>query len=229
MIDRGSMNQEFETKHSTIIVGAGSGVGLAVARRFAQTGGAIGLIARNPDHLAALETTLRAEGVNVASAAVDATNPDHLSSAIRGLTRRLGPVGVLCYSPLPDIHLIKPVLQTGAHDFMASLALSVGGAATAVAEVVPAMIDRGYGSLLFTTGSGAVRPTASRAASAIATTAETAYINLLHEELTPAGVRVAQLVVVGRIADGGVHEPVQVADALWAVHDTAGDPVTVLA
>lgn len=223
------MNQESGTRYSTIIVGAGSGVGLAVARRFSQTGGSIGLIARNPDHLAALETTLRAEGVNVASAAADATNPDQLGPAVRGLTGRLGSVGVLCYSPLPAIDLIKPVLETGAHDFMNSLALSVGGAVTAVAEVVPAMLRRGCGSILFVTGSGAVHPTAGRAASAVATMAETAYINLLHEELTPAGVRVAQLVVVGQIADGGVHEPVQVADELWAVHDTAGDPVTVLA
>ena len=223
------MSESPESTYSTIIVGAGSGVGLAVARRFSRTGAGIGLIARSSEHLAALESALRAEGVTVASAAADATNPDQLSSALRGLVHRLGPVSVLCYSPLPAVDLIKPVLQTGAQDFMAALALSVGGAVTAVAEVVPGMVKRRHGSILFTTGSGAVHPTAGRAASAVATTAETAYINLLHDELTPAGVRVAQLVIVGAIGDGGAHEPSRVADALWKVHESSGKPMEVLA
>lgn len=222
------MNQRSNTAHSTIVVGAGNGVGLAVARRFSRTGGGVGLIARSPDRLEEMAATLRADGVTAAFAPADATDPVQLRAAIRGLVDHLGPVDVLCFSPLPAVDLIKPVLETQAHDFMASLALSVGGAASAVSELVPGMIARGRGSLLFTTGSGAIRPLPARAASAVATTAETAYISLLHQELEPAGVRVAHLVIAGAIGAGATHEPARVADALWAAHESRGPSVTVM-
>lgn len=213
---------------SIIIVGAGGGVGLAVARRFARHGAGAGLIARSGPHLAELSATLQSEGVPSEWAAADARQPEELRSAIRHLAGRLGPAEVLCYSPLPAVDLIRPVLETGPEDLMASLSLSVGGAAAAVAEVVPAMIARGSGSLLFTTGSGALRPHPGRAASAVATTAESTYVALLHEALKPAGIRVAQLAVVGPIGSGGAHEPADVAEALWAAARNPAGPLTVL-
>ena len=213
---------------SIIIVGAGSGVGLAVARRFSRDGAAVGLISRSRQHLADLSATLKSEGVPSDWAAADAGHPEQLQSAIRELNGRIGPADVLCFSPLPAVELIRPVLETGPEDLMASLALSVGGAAAAVAELVPAMIANGTGSLLFTTGSGALHPHPDRAASAVGTTAETAYIALLHDALKPAGVRVAQLAVVGPIGSGAAHEPADVADALWAASRNAAGPLTVL-
>ncbi len=213
---------------SVIIVGAGSGVGLAVARRFSRDGSGVGLIARSAQRLAELSAMLNADGVRSEWAAADARQPQELRNAIRTLVGSLGPAGVLCYSPLPAVELIRPVLETGPEDLAASLALSVGGAAAAVLEVVPAMVARGSGALLFTTGSGALRPHPGRAASAVATTAESAYIALLHEALKPAGIRVAQLAVVGPVGTGQAHEPADVADALWAaVRDPSG-PLTVL-
>lgn len=218
-----------KTPGSIIIVGAGSGVGLAVARRFSRDGARVGLISRSAQHLAELSSTLRSEGVSSEWMAADAQQPDELRTAVRELVSRLGPADVLCYSPLPAVGLIRPVLDTGPGDLMSSLSLSVGGAAAAVAELVPGMIARGTGSLLFTTGSGALRPHPDRAASAVGTTAETAYVALLHEALKPAGIRVAQLAVVGPIGSGAAHEPADVADALWAAarRDSSG-PLTVL-
>lgn len=213
---------------SIIIVGAGSGVGLAVARRFSRTGGQVGLIARSAVHLSELSSILQAEGTKTQWRVADASRPGELQTALRDLAGSIGPVGVLCFSPLPAVPLIRPVLETGPEDLLASLALSVGGAAAAVAALSPAMVARGRGSLLFTTGSGAFRPLASRAASAVATTAETAYIALLHEALEPAGIRVAQVVIVGAIGAGEAHEPATVADALWTAHQHPNGPVTVL-
>lgn len=219
---------ESNNPSTTLVVGAGSGVGLAVARRFSRGGGRVGLISRSPEHLAKLSATLRSEGVSVEWSAADASKPDELRAAIQDIVTRIGPIDVLCFSPLPDVDLIKPVLDTQPHELMASLSLSIGGAAAAVAEIAPGMISRRRGSLLFTTGSGAVRPLSRRAASAVATTAETAYVALLHDALAPVGIRVAQLVISGAIGSDGPHEPAGVAASLWAAHEADGDPVTVL-
>ena len=213
---------------ATLIVGAGPGIGLSVARRFAAAGGAVGLVARSEDRLARLSATLAGEGVTAEWAAADAADPASLQPALKSLAARLGAIEVLCFSPLPSLGLIRPVLETSAGEFLASLALNVGGAATAVGEVVPGMLERGRGSLLFTTGSGAIRPSPDRAASAVATAAETAYVDLLHRQLTPAGIRVAHVVIVGPAGHGLQHEPDAVAEALWEAHNRPGDAVTVL-
>lgn len=211
-----------------LIVGAGPGLELAIARRFGRTGGAVGLISRSAARLTELTHTLDSEGIQAAWASADATNPMQLRAAIQTIGDRIGPIETLCFSPLPAIELIKPVLETQAEELTESLALNVGGAAAAVAEVLPAMLDSGRGSLLFTTGSGALHPSASRAASAVTTAAETVYVSLLHEALAPSGIVVAQLVVVGAIGPGQVHEPAQVADALWALNRPHTESLSVL-
>jgi NADP-dependent 3-hydroxy acid dehydrogenase YdfG len=56
---------------ATIVVGAGPGIGLAVARRFAVEGHSIGLVARSATTLAGVESELGATGVATASETAD--------------------------------------------------------------------------------------------------------------------------------------------------------------
>lgn len=213
---------------TTIIVGAGPGIGLSVARRFTRGGGAVGLIARSAEHLENLARTLAGEGIDVVWDAADATSPAQLRSALARLIERLGHVDVLCISPIPNIDLIRPVLETSADDFAAALALSVGCTATAVEAVVPAMLARGSGTVLVTSGSGARRPNPDRAASAVATSAQTAYVDVLREALAPRGIHVSQLVIVGPVGSGLKHEPDAVAERLWQRHESGTAALEVL-
>lgn len=213
---------------TTIIVGAGPGLGQSVARRFGQSGGAIGLVSRSPERLRHRAEELAAEGVDAEWEAADATDPEALRSALTELVSRLGPIDVLCFSPIPDIALIRPVLETSAENLIKSLSLSVGGAAAAVEAVVPGMIARGSGTVLFTTGSGALKPSPDRAASAVATTAEAAYASILSQALAPLNVRVRHLVIVGPIGRNLKHDPDAVAEHLWSITESGNDVVTVL-
>jgi short-subunit dehydrogenase len=204
-----------------VVVGAGPGIGAAVARRFGREGFAVGLVARDGERLRAMATALADElGVDVATAVADATDPTQLGAALRTIADAVGPPTVLCFSPIPDVGLIRPVLETGPDDLLASLRLNVGGAAAAVGAVLPGMRARAYGSLLFTTGSAALRPDPARAASAVTTTAASVYVALLREALGGTGVGVGHTVVVGPVARGqdGAHEPDDVAADLWAQH-----------
>ncbi|GAA0247585.1 SDR family NAD(P)-dependent oxidoreductase [Cryptosporangium japonicum] len=200
------------------IVGAGPGVGAAVARRFGRAGHPIGLIARNRSRLDALARDLTADGIDTQVCAADATDPAALAAALTELARRQGPAGVLCFSPLPDVSLIKPVVDTTPADLGAALALSVVGAAASVRAVLPAMRTTGRGSLLFVTGSAVVNPSADRAASAVAGFAEKAYLDLLRDALATTPIQVAHLVVKGAVGVGATHEPDTVADRLWRLH-----------
>lgn len=213
---------------TALVVGAGPGIGLSVARRVAEEGFSVGLVARDPERLAKLAATLEEGGATVATERADASVPEDLQGAVARLQDKLGPADVVCFSPLPSTALIKPVLETSASDLSASLALNVGGAAALVGAVAPGMIERRRGTLLFTTGSGALRPSADRAASAVTTAAESMYVGLLHEALAPYRVHVGHVAIVGAVGPGLEHEPDSVAEALWSHHVERDRALTVL-
>lgn len=210
-----------ERAESIVVIGAGPGIGASVARRFARAGYAVGLIARNGDRLRQLAAEIGEEtGADITTAQADATEPEQLRSAVGRVSAVIGEPSVLCFSPIPDIGLIKPVLETSPAEFMASLQLNVAGAVAAVESVLPGMRSRGRGSLLFTTGSAALRPSSDRAASAVTTTAASVYIALLREALAETNIRVGHTVIVGAIARGvqNGHDPDDIAADLWANH-----------
>lgn len=211
-----------------IVVGAGPGIGAAVARRFGGEGHPVGLVARNETRLRDLASTLGGRGIAASVATADATDPGQVRDALGALTERMGPPQILCFSPLADVALIKPVLETTPEDIRDALALNVVGAAAAVGAVLPAMLDEGRGTLLFTTGSAAIRPSPARAVSGIVYAGENLYVQMLAEALADEPVEVFQTVIVGAVGPGEKHEPDTVAEHLWQLHHSGGELVTVL-
>ncbi|PWI13878.1 dehydrogenase [Streptomyces sp. Act143] len=203
------------------VVGAGPGVGAAVARRFARAGHPVGLVAPDPARLAALTLDLAAEGIATESYPADASDPADLARALAVLAERQGPAEVLCFSALPDVGLIKPLPGTGAADPDRAPALDVAGAEAAAATVLPAMRAAGRGTLLFLSGDAVEHPHPDRAATAIAGPARRTYA-ALSRALAGTPLRVAHLVVVGR------HEPDRVADRLWELYQAGGEAYAVL-
>jgi NADP-dependent 3-hydroxy acid dehydrogenase YdfG len=203
---------------SIVIVGAGPNLGAAIARRFGREGLPVGLVARNAGKLEALAHDLASAGITADYAAADIRDAGALSSAITSLADRLGPVEVLEYSPLPAPEFMKPILETTVDDVRGPLEFSVLGAVAAVTTVVGPMVERGSGTILFTTGGAAINPYPSRAGVGIAFAGEVAYARMLHDELRDRGVHVAHTAIGGRIAPGEDHEPDDVADALWRRH-----------
>lgn len=210
------------------VVGAGPGIGASVARRFAREGHPAGLIARDPDRLHAIADDLRKNGHTAAAVTGDITDPGDIARALGELTSTLGVPDVVCFSPLPDIRLIRPVVDTTAEDVEGALALTVVGATAVVQAVLPGMLDRGSGTLLFTTGGAAVRPSPERAVSAVAYAGLSSYVDLLSRALPQRGINVGRVTIVGAVGPGLAHEPGDVAEHLWRRHASPAETVTVL-
>lgn len=149
------------------VVGAGPSIGASVARRFAREAHPVGLIARDRARLQAIADDLRDGGHHAAAVTGDITDPGDITRALGELTSTLGTPEVVCFSPLPDVRRIRPVLDTTTEDVKDALALTAVGATAVVQAVLPGMLDRGSGTLLFTTGGAAVRPSPERAVSAV--------------------------------------------------------------
>ena len=203
---------------SIVIVGAGPNLGQAIARRFGGEGLSVGLISRNQDKLDGLTAELRDEGLTASAVAADIRDAAALQAGVRALADELGPVEVLEYSPLPAKEFMKPILETTVDDVRGPLEFSVLGAVAAATAVVDGMLERGSGTILYTTGGAAINPYPLRAGVGVSFAGEVAYARMLHDELRDKGVHVAHTAIGGRIAPGEDHEPADVAEVLWRHH-----------
>lgn len=210
---------------STIaIIGAGPGVGRAVARRFGREGFAVALISRSQDKVDALAAELTGDGVTARGYAADALDADALTAALTAASADLGLVSVLQYSPLPARHYLRPVTETPAADILEAVRFSVLGPVAAVNAVLPGMRQAGAGTLVFVNGGTSVRPRAGYAGTSIGFAGESAYVQMLHDALAPDGIRVAQLVIPGAIqADDPERGLDAVAERIWGLHTTPGE------
>ena len=210
------------------VVGAGPGIGASVARRFAREGHPVGLVARTRPRLDAIVDELRREGHQAFAATGDITDLEDIARALDELTSTVGVPEVVCFSPLADVGLIRPVLDTTPADIRDALALTVVGAAAVVQAVLPGMLERGSGTLLFTTGGAAVRPSPERAVSAVVYAGLGSYLDLLGQTLPEHGIHVGRVTIVGAVGRGLTHEPDDIADHLWHQHASPTETVTVL-
>lgn len=207
------------------IIGAGSGLGAAVARRFGREGFAVALISPDQGRLDALAAELAADGVTARGYTADVRRPASLRRALDDATKELGPVEVLQYSPLPDKKFMRPVLETMPRDLVGPVEFSIYGPVAAVHEVVPGMrfLGKDRGTILFVNGGSAVKPGRAVTGTSVAFAGQAAYAQLLHEELKEEGIHVGQLIIGGAIEPGGEKDPEVLADRLWTMHTERGE------
>ncbi|BDZ48739.1 oxidoreductase [Frondihabitans sucicola] len=206
------------------IIGAGSGLGLSVARRFAREGFSVALLARNRARVDELAATLATEGFTAEGFVANVRDRESLRGALEAAAERLGPIEVVQYSPLPAKEFMRPVLETVADDLVGPVEFSIYGPATVVHQVVPGMRALKSGSILFVNGASAVRPRGAVTGTSIAFAGESAYAELLHEALAPENVHVGQLIIPRGIGGGEPsHEPEVLADKLWRMHSERGE------
>lgn len=211
------------------IIGAGPGLGAAVARRFGREGFSIALISRNQSKLDVMAAELEADGLTARGYAADVLVPAELEAALARAAAELGSITTLQYSPLPSREYLKPVLDMTPELALEALQFSALGLIHAVRTVLPAMRQAGGGSVILINGGTSVKARADFAGTSVAFPAESAYGEMLHDALLDEGVRVAQLVIPGGIPKlqlvNGIDD---VADRVWGLHAVAGPFRTML-
>jgi NADP-dependent 3-hydroxy acid dehydrogenase YdfG len=204
-----------------MVIGAGSGISAATARRLGTQGHAISLVARGQGALAELRAALRQDGVRVEDASADAGNPRELAVAIEALVAELGPVDVLLYNVSVGREVSVPDLS--ADDLLADLAAGVAGLQTAVRAVLPGMRERGSGTVLATGGGSADRPITSMASLGVQKAALRALVEVQARALADEGIHVATVVVRGLVGEDQQIHPDRVAEVYAElVAETAG-------
>jgi NAD(P)-dependent dehydrogenase (short-subunit alcohol dehydrogenase family) len=205
------------------IVGAGPGLGAAVARRFGREGFSVALISRDQAKLDGLAAELELEGITARGFAADVLEPERLTAALAAAAVELGAISVLQYSPLPFRTFLRPVGETPPELAQQALDFSLFGLMHSVNAVLPAMREAGAGSIVLINGGTSVKARADFAGTSIAFPAESAYGEMLHDALADEGIHVSQLVIPGGIPKlklpNGIDD---VAERIWRLHDASG-------
>lgn len=211
------------------IVGAGTGLGAAVARRFGREGFAVALLSRDSAKLDALAADLADAGVTARGYPADVRDAASLESALASAADELGPITALQYSPLPSRSYLEPVLELTPEIALEALRFSALGLIAASRAVLPAMRASGDGTIILINGGTSVRARAGFSGTSVAFPAESAYGEMLHETLADEGVRVVQLVIPGSIQKLQIDDGVDgVAERIWQLHTTPSEFRTML-
>lgn len=199
-----------------VIVGAGPGIGLSVARRFAREGFQIALVARRAEALHGYAEELRADGDTARAYPADLADLASLPDLFVRIGAELSPPDVLVYNA-SAVTLGLPSHLTP-EQLLGDLTVSVVGALACVREVLPAMRERGEGTIMLTGGGFALNTYAPMASLGIGKAALRSLALNLGAELEPQGIHAATVTILGEVREGSLFDSERIAEAYWQLH-----------
>jgi short-subunit dehydrogenase len=199
-----------------VVVGVGEGIGLAVARRFARAGFRLALVARRMEALQEYVDDLTQNGAEANAFAADAGDTPGLIEAFKAIKASVGAPEVLIYNAAAVVSGVPSALDV--QQLEANFRVNVGGALVASQQVIPEMVARKSGTILFTGGGLALNPNPNYAALAIGKAGLRSLAYSLGAELEPQGVHVATVTVAGFVQPGTHFDPDKIAEKYWELH-----------
>jgi NAD(P)-dependent dehydrogenase (short-subunit alcohol dehydrogenase family) len=182
-----------------LVVGAGDGLGSAVARAFAAEGLTICITrrARNLDRLEALADEIRAAGGEAHAFGCDAREEAEVVALFDRIEAEIGPLEVVVFNIGANVRF--PIVETTARVFTKVWEMACFGGFLAGREAARVMAPRGRGTLIFTGATASVRGRDGFAAFAAAKHGLRAVAQSMARELGPQGIHVAHVVIDGAI------------------------------
>jgi short-subunit dehydrogenase len=179
-------------RQTALITGASSGIGEALAHRFARAGFNLVLVARSADKLQALATALKAaHGIKAWVAPADLALPGAAAGLAAAMKRARRPIDVLVNNAGVLQH--GPFTGMAPDDHQRLIDLNVSGLTAMLAQFVPAMVARGQGRVLNVASIAAFQPVPSLASYAATKAYVLSLTESLSEELQGSGVSITAL------------------------------------
>ena len=182
-----------------LVIGAGDGLGSAVARAFAAEGLAVCITrrARNLERLEALADEIRAAGGEAHAFGCDARDETEVMSLFERIEAEIGPLEVVVFNIGANVRF--PIVETTSRVFTKVWEMACFAGFLAGREAARVMAPRGRGTLIFTGATASLRGRDGFAAFAAAKAGLRALAQSLARELGPQGVHVAHVVVDGAV------------------------------
>ena len=227
-----------EIDDSDLPVGVRWGVGGAISQKFASEGFLVVLTTRNASNAAGLQVAIGEQGGESIIVELDLASRDSISNAFAQVREQAGDPDVLVYNagylegrdlpPEKELleHIPFEMFETAQH-------ISSSGPFLVVKEVLPAMRERGEGSILISNNSSSLRGRKRYTGQSLyyPRVLMRTLAQVLTEEYSEYGVHVANVVIDGTIDSPGTRarpgsqqhpelliNPVAIADAFYYLH-----------
>ncbi|XP_071735159.1 uncharacterized protein [Rutidosis leptorrhynchoides] len=230
------------TRGIAAIVGVGPNLGRSVARKFAHQGYTVAILARDLGRLSRFADEIaREEKAQVYAIRIDCSDTQSVIEAFEGVLS-LGFVEVLVYNAYQPI----PLQYGGScnfsdvrlDSFQKSVAVSSVGAFHCAQQVLPGMVERGRGTILFTGCAASLSGGTGLSEICCGKFALRGLSQCLAKEFYPLGVHIAHVIIDGvigasrvvkvpqrslvgeqlSIGGDGSMDPDSVAETYWYLH-----------
>jgi NAD(P)-dependent dehydrogenase (short-subunit alcohol dehydrogenase family) len=209
-----------------LIVGAGPGLGTALARKFAAEGYDLALAARNLDRVAALAGELSKGGITAKAFKADVTSEDSMTALFADVEKSVGAISVVVHNV--NGRVVKDLLDLSVADMESQWrTICLGGFLTG-REAARHMLPRGTGTIVYIGGRGGRRGIAKFTAFGSAKAGVRSVAECLARELAPSGIHVAHIAVEATIggpranadavAKEAVVDPAALAEVVYQTH-----------
>ncbi|MBW2229303.1 MAG: SDR family oxidoreductase [Deltaproteobacteria bacterium] len=215
-----------------LVLGAGAGLGGAVARRFAREGYTACVARRRGDELAGLVEAIEKAGGNARAFGVDARDDEQIEALFEQIESEVGPVEVAVHNIGANVSF--PIREMTTRVYFKVWQMACFSGFLMGREAAARMQPRGRGTILFTGATASLRGRPGMAAFAGAKFALRALAQSMARELGPEGIHVGHIVIDGAIDMPWIREnfpqiietrgeeallsPDAIAESYWSLH-----------
>ncbi len=190
-------------KPVAVVVGVGAGLGAALARRFASAY-TVALVARGAGKLEELAVEIKAAGGQAVAVPADVSKAGEIEAAFARIREEIGETDVLLYNAA--MRPFGRLMETKPSTFENTWRVGAFGAFLCSQAVVPEMLARKSGVILFTGATAGIKPFPTSAAFGPAKFALRGLAQVMARDLGPQGIHVAYINVDGPIDMPAIHQ-----------------------
>ena len=200
---------------SALIVGAGPGLSASLARLFSSKGLAVALAARSVDKLGGL-----AGETNAKCYPCDASSRGDVAALFEAVDSDFGTPEIVVYNPSARVR--GPFIDIDQEAVEKALLVTCYGGFLVAQSGARRMLERGSGSIFFTSASAAVKGYVHSASFAMGKFGLRGLAQSMARELSPKNIHIGHFVIDGGIghSDGDDQlSPDAIAQTYWDIHN----------
>jgi short-subunit dehydrogenase len=137
-----------------LITGGSSGIGAAAAKKIAEAGGVVVLIARTLENLEKVADEIRGDGGTAHVYPCDLTDMDAIAAMADKVLDDLGGVDILVNNAGRSIRRSLELSYDRIHDYQRTMQLNYLGAVQLILKFIPGMRERGFGQIINVSSAG---------------------------------------------------------------------------
>jgi len=132
----------------TVITGGSSGIGAAAAKKIAEAGGVVVLVARTLENLEKVAKEIRGGGGTAHVYSCDLSDMDAIAAMADKVLDDLGAVDILINNAGRSIRRSLELSYDRIHDYQRTMQLNYLGAVQLILKFIPGMRERGFGQII---------------------------------------------------------------------------------